>query len=522
MSAAGTSEAGSISMADNRIRRIVVLGQGAAVWIAALTLSRLLRSDGNLRVIDLASPASCDAVRTGAESCLPPLRSLHRSLGIDEREFMCATQATFKLGTEFRAWHQSNPSWFLPLGDLGASLEGIAFHHHWLRVQPAGGDISQFSLNAVAARLGRFVHPSPDPRSILSTLDYAYHFDADLYVGYLRSLAQRQGIPSVSAGLAHVQLRDTDGFIEAILLDNGERIEADLFIDCSGSEGLLIEKALRTGYEDWTEWLPCDRAVSIGSSFTDTTAPYTRATASAAGWHRHIPLQHGTSGEYVYCSRFISDDAAAADLRSTLGAECAEPRLQRFTSGRRRKFWNANCIALGLAAGFMEPLQSTHLHLIHTGISRLATLFPHRDDMHWASTEYNRLTGEEYERIREILVLQYHTAQPPASPFWEHCRNLAIPESLQHKLRVFASRGRVVLYDEETFTEAHWVCVLLGQQIRPAHIDALAQTLPLERVTEQLRRMKSAIDQAAQTMPAHATIIRHHCAANAPRVVTAG
>jgi tryptophan 7-halogenase len=503
-------------MTDNHVRRILIVGGGVAAWIAALVLSKILRDRGSVRVLETPGTADAALWECG-HTCLPPLKALHRSLTIDEREFMRQTRAVFRLGTEFRGWGNRPSSFFQPLGEIGAPLDGIAFHHHWLRVSQGSADIAQFSLNAAAARLGRFVHPSRDPRSILSTLDYAYHFDTSLYVRWLRAAVAKQDIPITPGAVREVQLREPDGFIEAVVLATGERIEADLFVDCSGSGGALIEQALKTGYEDWSHWLPCDRAVAVFSAPGQGLAPFTQVTRRSAGWQWRVPLQGQTSCGYVYSGRYVSDDEALSDLRSqAAGTAQGEPQLFRFTSGHRRKFWNGNCIALGLAAGFMEPMHATNLHLIHSGVSRLATLFPHRDRMTWASAEYNRLTQAEYERIRDLLVLHYRPATQDASAFWQWCSRLDIPDPLQHKLRVFGSRGRIVLYDEETFTESHWVSMLLGQQVRPEHPDALAQTLPIDHVAAQLQRMKTAIDQAAQAMPAHESIIRQHCAAEPP------
>ncbi|HKE96077.1 MAG TPA: tryptophan halogenase family protein [Povalibacter sp.] len=506
-------------MTDQRIDRVVIVGSGVPAWLAALTLHRTLGEKRSVRVIETPMLPEQIGWECGDFS-LPPLRSLHRLLGIDEREFMRATQATFRLATEFRGWTAAQPAYVQPLGELGAALEGIAFHHHWLRLRDSGGvgeDIGAFSLNAVAARQGRFVHPSPDPRSILSTLDYAYHFDAQAHARYVRETLARKGVQVVTGKIAHVALREPDGFIQELTLDSGERIGGDLFIDCGGADSPLAD-ALHVGYEDWSHWLPCDRVVALPGARELGAAPLTSVTAQNAGWRWQAPLQHRLASGYVFCSDFISDDAAVAELRAAVKAdERIETRVTCFTSGHRTKFWSANCIALGLAAGCMEPLHATGLHLVHTALARLATLFPHGQDMSWVCAEYNRLTTGEYERIRDLLILHYHAAAPAVrTPFWESAVSRGIPESLQHKLRVFASRGRVVLLDEETFTESHWVSVLLGQQVRPEHLDALALTLPVEPVREQLRRMKVAIDQAAQAMPLHDTIIRHHCAAAQP------
>ncbi|MFL6575027.1 MAG: tryptophan halogenase family protein, partial [Povalibacter sp.] len=440
---------------DSRVRQIVVVGAGIAAWLSALTLSKIVKGYGAVTVVDVTSAPSTLLLEC-ATSSLPPLRALHRSLGIDERAFMRATGATFKLGAEFIGWTQPGSSYFHPLGEIGAVLQGISFHHHWLR---AGGstDFTDFSLNAAAARLGRFVHPASDPRSILSTLDYAYHLDAQLYVAYLRTLAIASGISPVTSSHIRIERRQDNGFIEAVTLDSGARVSADLFIDCSGPSALLIEQSLGTAYEDWTHFLPCNRIVAGTTPAMREPPPFTQITREGAGWSWHIPLQHQSSVGYVYPS---DEPNAGNELSAHIDMQSSLP----FISGHRKQFWNGNCVAIGSAAGFLDPLHSTNLHLIHTALSRLAALFPRRDDMQWVSAEFNRQTTLEYERIRDILIFHYQCAAGDnafSRPDEE------IPETLRHKLRVFGNQGRVVLYDEELFDESHWVGVLFGQNIRP-------------------------------------------------------
>lgn len=498
---------GSSSMTGDRVGNVLIVGGGVAAWLAALTAAKVLRTRNAVRVIELPQPTADVAGIFGGS--LPPLRSLHRALDIDERAFMIATQATFRLGTEFRDWTGPQSAYFQPLSEIGAPLDGIAFHQHWLRAADTSTDIAEFSLGAVAARLGRFVHPSPDPRSILSTLDYAYHFDSELYAAWLRSLVQQRGIQIIGADLAAVQL-GVHGQIASVVLDSGEQLDADMFIDCTGSAARLIGQRLKVAYEDWTDWLPCDRMWAFSSERAVDPPPYTLSIARSAGWQWRLPLQHRDSNGYVYCSGFIGDDEALREVHDR--QPDSDPQLLQFSSGRRSQFWSGNCVALGAAAGFMEPLCATNLQLIHSGISRLVTLFPHRDNMETMAAEYNRLTVAEYERIRDMIVLHYHTATR-SSPFWAARNACPVPEPLQHKLRVFRSRGRVVLYDEETFSEGQWISTLFGQQVWPRHADALAQTLPLAKVQEQLQRMKAAIDAAARNMPSHGTLIANHCAA---------
>jgi tryptophan 7-halogenase len=499
------------------LAHIVILGGGIAAWLAALALSKATAGRCIVSVLDRSGEPDAEAPDWDCdEACLPSLKAFHRTLGIDERDFMRGTHATFNLGSQLRGWRGPGSSSFQAFGELGAALEGIGFHHHWLRLARPDDDIGEFSLAASAARLDRFVHPSPDPRSVLSTFGYAYHFDAALYRQFLRMHAERRGVRHIQAGLRAVE-RNEDGFIRALVSGTGEKLAADLFIDASGPKSTLIGRALNVDYESWSAWLPCDRMLSAQCASPDDPHPYTTKAAHAAGWQWRIPLQQRTSHGLVYCSRHMDEDAAAQILREAMGDALRQaPRALRFTSGRRQKLWHNNCVAVGSAAGVADPLASTHIHLIVTGLTHLVALLPHAERMHSEREEYNRVLGEAYDRVRDALIAHYCTAAPGNSAFWQQCRNIEPPESLRHKLRVFGSRGRIVLYDEEPFDESFWVSMLLGHGVRPAHPDALAQTLPLERVQQQLARIRSAIAQAARAMPRHAKIIQHHCAAHAP------
>jgi len=499
------------------IRSVVIAGGGIAGWMAAACLARALSAQPvSIRVLD-GPEGSLPELEFPELACLPALRGLHRLLGIDERSFMGATGSTFRLGTELVDWNRVGHAWMHPCGDVGASMESVGFHHHWLRVREHDDAVlDDFSIAAVAARLGRFSHPWPDPRSVLSTLSYAYHLDAALYAQYLRRYAEERGVMRTEGEVKDVKLRGEDGFIEAIVLASGERIEGDLFIDCSGPRGALIEQALQTGYEEWTHWLPCDRAVvtthasASASAGAEELAPYTRATARKAGWQWQIPLQSRIGNGYVYCSRYVGDDEAAATLLGNLDGEAlAEPRVVRFTTGRRKRFLNRNCVAIGPAAGFIEPLASTSIHLIQSGIARLLALFPDRS-CDALSDEYNRLAGAEMERIRDFLILHYHLSARDDAPLWQDCSHMSIPETLERKVRLFASRGRVVMYDEETFDESSWACLFIGQRLWPRQRDPRAATIDLEVTRERLRRMQAAIRHAAESMPSHRAFLAEH------------
>ena len=491
------------------IRSVVIVGGGTAGWMTAAALARMAQAGVQVTLVE------SDAIGTVGvgEATIPPIQTFNAMLGIDERDFLARTQGSMKLGIEFVDWNAPGHRYLHPFGEYGFDIEGVKFHQIWHRLHAAGqaSALDEYSLCAVACRLGRYDAPARDAGSPLSRLVQAYHFDASLYARYLRDYAETRGVVRREGKILHVALRGEDGFVEAVTLEDGSRLCADLFIDCSGFRGLLIEEALHTGYEDWTHWLPCDRALAVPTANAGPLTPYTRATARAAGWQWRIPLQHRTGNGYVYSSAHISDDEAAATLLANLeGEPLADPRPLRFVTGRRKLAWNRNCVAIGLSSGFLEPLESTSIHLIQAGISRLLALFP---DAGWGDAErdtYNDFTRTQYEQVRDFVILHYK-ANGRDEPLWRQVREMAVPESLARRIDLFRNRGRVFRREDELFAETSWIAVMLGQGITPQGWDPLADALDPGQLRQMLDRIRATFRRTAEAMPAHADWLARHC-----------
>jgi len=501
------------TMPDRRIRKIVIVGGGTAGWMAAAAFRHFL----DPKVVDIALVESEDIGTIGVgEATLPAIRVFNAQLGIGEAEFLRETRGAFKLGIEFRDWGTRGNRFFHGFGDFGAKYKKVAPYQLWLMLQAQGetSELEDYSIAATAARLNRFAQPLPDQRSPLAAFSYAYHFDATLYAHYLRRFAERRGVTRTNARVVDVRLNGENGFIESVVLDNGAVIEGDFFIDCSGFAGLLIEKALKTGFEDWSRWLPCNRAVAVPSAAAEPFAPYTRATARDAGWQWRIPLQHRTGNGHVYCSAFIDDDAAVRTLMDNLeGRALRDPLPLRFTTGRRRKFWNRNCLAVGLAGGFVEPLESTSILLIQQAIARLLEFFPDKDFDPAVESEYNRQAAMEFERIRDFLILHYKLNARHGEPLWDACRNMAIPDSLALKIAMFKSRGQTVIHEGDSFLDPSWISMFHGLGVTPAAYDPLADQLDAAEVRKLMAERRSFLLRAVQTMPTQAAFIAQHCRA---------
>jgi tryptophan halogenase len=497
-----------------RVTKVVVVGGGTAGWMTAAALSRLVPSGVSVTVVE---SEEIGTVGVG-EATIPSLLDYNRMLGIEEDAFVRATGATFKLGIEFRDWARPGDSYMHPFGTHGRDFDGVSFHQLWLRQaassNPDPGPIGDYCLSAVAARRGRFTRPSTNPQSVLSSLFYAFHFDAALYARFLRDYSERDGVVRVEGRVVAVDQEAETGFIEAVRLEGGRRVNGELFIDCSGFRSLLLGETLDVPFTSWKHWLPCDRAWAVPSERQGPLTPYTRATADTAGWRWRIPLQHRVGNGYVYSSAHIDDHAAKQALLAGLeGRALGEPRQLRFEAGRRERLWDRNCVAIGLAGGFLEPLESTSIHLIQSGIARLMTLFP---DLGFSATEiaeYNRVMLREYEQVRDFIILHYHATQRSDSSFWNQCRTMSIPASLSAKLALWSGKARVFREQGELFTADGWIAVLLGQGIRPTSMDPLASVLPPGDSARFMAHVRDMIDKTAAAMPTHEQFIMQNCAA---------
>ncbi|MDR7116172.1 tryptophan 7-halogenase [Caulobacter sp. BE254] len=500
-------------MTDQRLRKIVIVGGGTAGWMTAAALGRFLK-DGHTEVT-LVESEEIGTIGVG-ESTIPQINIFNRMLGLDENEFVRRTMATFKLAIDFVDWKQIGHRYYHPFGPYGLDMEGVSFHAYWLRLQAMGqaADLTEYSLQALASAQSKFMRANGQRNSPLGTLSHAYHIDAALYARMLRDYAEARAVRRQEGRIVQVHQRAEDGFVEAVTLESGQRVEGDLFIDCSGFRGLLIEQTLKTGFEDWSHWLLNDRAVAVPCELGGSRQPVTRATARPAGWQWRIPLQHRLGNGYAFSSQHISEDEATADLLAGLdGAPLRDPFTLRFTAGRRKKSWNKNVVAIGLSAGFMEPLESQSIHLIQVGISRLLAMFPDRRFETPDIDRYNRVMRFEYETIRDFLILHFHATRRSDTPYWDYLREMPIPDYLADKIAVFKSHGRVFRENEELFTDTSWFAVMVGQGLEPRGHDPMADVMSDDELRARMANIHAVIAKAAQVMPDHMRFIADNCAA---------
>src|ERR1700720_1843876 len=496
--------------------RVVIVGGGTAGWMSAAGIRRQVGTKDY--TVTLIESDEIGTVGVG-EATLPHIKTFNDMLGIDEAHFMRETRATFKLGIQFRDWDQPGDCYIHPFGAFGEPWGGVEFQHHWLRGQREGHpsfSLQDLSYSVVAARNNAFEFPNEDSKSIRSTYSYAYHFDAGLYAAYLRSWAMERGVRRIEGQVCDVSRHPTTGDLTELTLKSGEHVAGDLFIDCSGFRSLLLGGILGVAWQDWTHWLPCDRALAVPCKRVGALTPYTRSTARRGGWTWRIPLQHRTGNGYVFSSRFINDGEAQEALLAGLdGPAQGEPRLLRFSPGRRDRAWHGNCVAIGLASGFLEPLESTSIYLIQAAVTDLINLMPRPGAVADPRLidEFNRLNDMQYERIRDFLVLHYTANRRVGEPLWDYVRSMPLPDSLVHKLALFRAGASLPNYQFGLFARDSWLSVLMGQGINPQGYDRLADAFTMDTLEERLAELRNRIQTNVNAMTSHGEFIANFCGA---------
>jgi tryptophan halogenase len=489
------------------VKKIVIAGGGTAGWLAAAALSQQL---GKLIDITLIESDEIGTIGVG-EATIPPIRVFHKLLQIDEQEFMRATAATFKLGISFENWALKGDRYIHSFGRNGKPTWMCEFHNFWLRSLELGvqSELGDYCFELQASKADKFAIPKE------GEINYAYHFDASQYAKFLRRFSEGHGIRRVEGKIKEVRQHPESGFIESLVLHSGEAVAGDFFIDCTGFRGLLIEQTLKTGYDDWSHWLPCDSAAAVQTELTGPAPPYTRSIAHDAGWRWCIPLQHRVGNGLVFSSRHIADDAAKDELlRAIDGAPITSPRVIKFQTGRRRQVWNKNCLALGLASGFIEPLESTSIHLMMVGVTRLLHLFPFAGVNQALIEQYNEAARVEMEKTRDFVILHYHATQRDDTPFWRHCRDMQIPESLAQRIALFRENAYAFQADSELFRVDSWTQVMLGQRIMPKAYHHAARILPPQELVKFLADFRASISQVVGRMPTHQDFVNQYCKAS--------
>lgn len=492
-------------MHENSTQRVVVAGGGTAGWMTAAALARTL---GKAIDVTLVESETIGSIGVG-ESTIPPMALFNRLIGIGEADFMRATQATFKLGINFENWKDIGESYFHSFGTTGTDHWSAGFQHFWLHGLTQGHTHSydEYCLELQAARQGKFAH-LPEER-----MNYAYQLDSSRYAAFLRKIAENEGVRRIEGRIAEVELDGATGNIAALLIDGDRRVEGDLFVDCTGFRALLIERALHTGFDDWTHYLPCDSAIAVQTASVRPPVPYTRAIAHDAGWQWRIPLQHRQGNGIVYCSRYLDKDAALERLLGSVEGEVlTKPNVIGYTTGVRRKQWHRNCVAIGLSGGFMEPLESTAIHLIQRAVLRLIRMLPAGPVSTRDIAEFNDQQLTDMDQIRDFLILHYKVTNRRDSPFWRHCADLPVPDSLAQKIELFRETGRVFRRNEELFVENSWVQVMMGQGITPKSYHPIASKLSADELNGFLSRQRDAIAQTVAGLPDQQSYIAHYCA----------
>lgn len=489
------------------IKSIVIVGGGSAGWMTAATLSKVL--DLSKYSVTLIESEDIKGVSVG-EATIPQITLFNRILGIDEADFIRATNATYKLGIEFKDWKRKGHAYFHPFGTFGINMEALPFHHFWLKRfnEGAGGDLCSYSIEAMAAKSGRFGKVNAQNNSPLANMSYAYHFDSTLYANFLRDFAVKRGVRHIKGKVGAVS-KHPNGHINTLTLQNGHCIDGEFYIDCSGFRSLLLEKEMGATFNDWSDLLPCDSAIAIPCKTADSMLkPYTQSTAKNAGWTWRIPLQHRIGNGYVYASKFTEKEAALDDLMAQLeGEPLAEPNFLAWKTGMRPQSWIKNCLGIGLSAGFIEPLESTGLHLIQSAIARLMTLFPSNRFCQSDIDMYNRQTTKEFEQIRDFIVLHYALTERNDSEFWRYCRNISLSESLEQKVQLYKDSGRIFRIDNELFNETSWLAVMHGQGLRSEGYHPLVDRMSTSLIDERLSHIASVINKSASLLPEHAHFI---------------
>ena len=494
------------------VKSMIIVGGGTAGWMAAASLKHHFKERIDITLIESSEIGTIGV----GEATIPAIRHFYYNLGLSDVDVIRATRGTCKLGIQFHDWLKPGSRFVHPFGVYGQSLKGTEFHHYWLKMRRKNlaAELGDYSLGVMLAKNSKFTFPAKNPPSSLSVFDWALHFDAALFAKMLRKHAENNGVKRIDAKIINVKRRDDDGFIESVQLDSGAIHDADLFIDCSGFNAVLSEQALATGYEDWSHWLLCDRAYAVQSKSVAPPNSFTDVTARPAGWQWKIPLQHRVGNGHVFSSQFMRDEIARDILLNNItGEPLHEPRKIMFKPGRRKLAWNKNCIALGLAGGFLEPLESTSIALIQTGIERIRSLLGACQYNDTITREFNETTVLEYERVRDFVVLHYKLNGRDDSEFWRYCRAMSIPDSLQHKMELFKSTGHVVNYRWEMFHVPSWLAIFEGFDYLPDVYDAQVDQLDEMMLAQNLERMRESLRLAVADTPDHAEFIAQYCAA---------